>query len=71
VARPKSQDKRNAILGAATRLFAERGLAAADAVRLEKERAEQIGATLTISSEPGKGTKIIAVSPNKVETASS
>jgi len=36
-----------------------------------KERAEQIGATLTISSEPGKGTKIIAVSPNKVETASS
>ena len=36
-----------------------------------KERAELIGATLTISSEPGKGTKIIAVSPNKVETASS
>ena len=36
-----------------------------------KERAEQIGATLTISSELGKGTKIIAVSPNKVETASS
>src|SRR6266446_6150647 len=36
-----------------------------------KERAEQIGATLTISSEPGKGTKIIAVSPNKVETVSS
>jgi PAS domain S-box-containing protein len=36
-----------------------------------KERTEQIGATLTISSEPGKGTKVIAVSPNKVETASS
>jgi len=36
-----------------------------------KERAEQIGATLTISSEPGKGTKVIAVSPNKVKTASS
>ena len=36
-----------------------------------KERAEQIGATLTISSEPGKGTKVIAVSPNKVETANS
>jgi PAS domain S-box-containing protein len=36
-----------------------------------KERAEQIGATLTISSEPGKGTKVIAVSPNKVETVSS
>jgi len=29
MARPKSEDKRNAILGAATRLFAERGLAAA------------------------------------------
>jgi AcrR family transcriptional regulator len=29
VARPKSEDKRNAILDAATRLFAERGLAAA------------------------------------------
>jgi AcrR family transcriptional regulator len=29
VARPKSEDKRNAILNAATRLFAERGLAAA------------------------------------------
>ena len=29
MARPKSEDKRNAILDAATRLFAERGLAAA------------------------------------------
>ena len=29
MARPKSEDKRNAILEAATRLFAERGLAAA------------------------------------------
>jgi AcrR family transcriptional regulator len=29
VARPKSEDKRNVILEAATRLFAERGLAAA------------------------------------------
>jgi AcrR family transcriptional regulator len=29
VARPKSEDKRNAILDAATRLFAEHGLAAA------------------------------------------
>jgi signal transduction histidine kinase len=28
-----------------------------------KERAEQIGATLTVASEPGVGTKIIAVSP--------
>jgi len=34
-----------------------------------KERAEQIGATFTISSEPGKGTKVMAVSPNKAETA--
>ena len=29
MARPKSEDKRNAILDAATRLFAERGLTAA------------------------------------------
>jgi signal transduction histidine kinase len=28
-----------------------------------RERAEQIGATLTVASEPGVGTKIIAVSP--------
>lgn len=28
-----------------------------------KERAEQIGATLKISSEPGVGTKITAISP--------
>jgi signal transduction histidine kinase len=28
-----------------------------------KERAEQIGATLTVSSEPGAGTNIVAVSP--------
>src|SRR5262249_42120530 len=28
-----------------------------------KERAEQIGATLAITSEPGVGTTIIAVSP--------
>ena len=28
-----------------------------------KERADQIGATLSISSEPGEGTSIVAVSP--------
>jgi len=28
-----------------------------------KERADQIGAALTISSEPGRGTRIVAVSP--------
>jgi len=28
-----------------------------------KERADQIGATVNILSEPGKGTKITAVSP--------
>jgi AcrR family transcriptional regulator len=36
VARPKSQDKRNAILGAAMRLFAERGLAAAPTSEISK-----------------------------------
>jgi len=36
VARPKSQDKRNAILDAATRLFAERGLTAAPTSEISK-----------------------------------
>jgi AcrR family transcriptional regulator len=36
VARPKSGDKRNAILGAATRLFAERGLAASPTSEISK-----------------------------------
>jgi AcrR family transcriptional regulator len=36
VARPKSEDKRNAILEAATRLFAERGLAAAPTSEISK-----------------------------------
>jgi AcrR family transcriptional regulator len=36
VARPKSEDKRNAILGAATRLFAERGLTAAPTSEISK-----------------------------------
>jgi AcrR family transcriptional regulator len=36
VARPKSEDKRNAILDAATRLFAERGLAAAPTSEISK-----------------------------------
>jgi AcrR family transcriptional regulator len=37
VARPKSQDKRNAILNAATRLFAERGLTAAPTSEISKQ----------------------------------
>jgi len=36
VARPKSEDKRNAITDAATRLFAERGLAAAPTSEISK-----------------------------------
>jgi AcrR family transcriptional regulator len=36
VARPKSEDKRNAILDAATRLFAERGLAASPTSEISK-----------------------------------
>ena len=36
MARPKSEDKRNAILEAATRLFAERGLAAAPTSEISK-----------------------------------
>jgi hypothetical protein len=37
VARPKSEDKRNAILDAATRLFAERGLTAAPTSEISKQ----------------------------------
>jgi AcrR family transcriptional regulator len=37
VARPKSEDKRTAILEAATRLFAERGLAAAPTSEISKQ----------------------------------
>ncbi len=37
MARPKSQDKRNAILNAATRLFAERGLTAAPTSEISKQ----------------------------------
>lgn len=36
MARPKSEDRRNAILEAATRLFAERGLAAAPTSEISK-----------------------------------
>jgi AcrR family transcriptional regulator len=37
VARPKSEDKRNAILAAATRAFAERGLTAAPTSEISKQ----------------------------------
>src|ERR1700687_2827977 len=37
MARPKSEDKRNAILDAATRLFAERGLTAAPTSEMSKQ----------------------------------
>jgi AcrR family transcriptional regulator len=37
VARPKSEDKRNAVLDAATRLFAERGLTAAPTSQISKQ----------------------------------
>lgn len=37
MARPKSEDKRNAILDAATRLFAERGLAAAPTSEISRQ----------------------------------
>ncbi|HEY4763216.1 MAG TPA: TetR/AcrR family transcriptional regulator [Candidatus Sulfotelmatobacter sp.] len=45
MARPKSEDKRNAILGAATRAFAERGLTAAPTSEISK-RAGIAGGTL-------------------------
>jgi AcrR family transcriptional regulator len=47
VARPKSEDKRNAILAAATRLFAERGLTAAPTSEISKEAGVAEGTLFT------------------------
>src|SRR5260370_2948580 len=45
--RPKSEDKRNAILGAATRLFAERGLTAAPTSQISKQAGVAEGTLFT------------------------
>jgi AcrR family transcriptional regulator len=47
VARPKSEDKRNAILDAATRVFAERGLTAAPTSEISKEAGVAEGTLFT------------------------
>jgi AcrR family transcriptional regulator len=47
VARPKSEDKRNAILDAATRLFAERGLTAAPTSEISKRAGVAEGTLFT------------------------
>jgi AcrR family transcriptional regulator len=47
MARPKSEDKRNAILDAATRLFAERGLTAAPTSEISKEAGVAEGTLFT------------------------
>jgi AcrR family transcriptional regulator len=47
VARPKSEDKRNAILDAATGLFAERGLAAAPTSEISKRASVAEGTLFT------------------------
>src|SRR6202790_2527857 len=47
VARPKSEDKRNAILDAATRLFAERGLTAAPTSKISKQAGVAEGTLFT------------------------
>jgi AcrR family transcriptional regulator len=47
VARPKSEDKRNAILDAATRLFAERGLSAAPTSEISKQAGVAEGTLFT------------------------
>jgi len=47
VARPKSADKRNAILDAATRLFAERGLTAAPTSEISKQAGVAEGTLFT------------------------
>jgi AcrR family transcriptional regulator len=47
VSRPKSEDKRNAILDAATRLFAERGLTAAPTSEISKQAGVAEGTLFT------------------------
>jgi AcrR family transcriptional regulator len=47
MARPKSEDKRNAILDAATGLFAERGLAAAPTSKISKQAGVAEGTLFT------------------------
>ena len=47
MARPKSEDKRNAILEAATRLFAERGLSAAPTSEISKQAGVAEGTLFT------------------------
>jgi AcrR family transcriptional regulator len=47
VARPRSEDKRNAILDAATRLFAERGLTAAPTAEISKQAGVAEGTLFT------------------------
>src|SRR5467141_3247381 len=47
MARPKSEDKRNAILDAATRLFAERGLTAAPTSEISKQAGVAEGSLFT------------------------
>ena len=47
MARPKSEDKRNAILEAATRLFAERGLTAAPTSEISKHAGVAEGTLFT------------------------
>jgi len=47
MARPKSEDKRNAVLDAATRLFAERGLNAAPTSEISKQAGVAEGTLFT------------------------
>src|ERR1700679_1339609 len=47
MARPKSEDKRNSVLDAATRLFAERGLTAAPTSEISKQAGVAEGTLFT------------------------
>jgi AcrR family transcriptional regulator len=53
VARPKSEDKRNAILDAATRVFAERGLTAAPTSEISKQAGVAEGTLFTYFETKG------------------
>ena len=52
MARPKSEDKRNAILDAATRVFAESGLSAAPTSEISKQAGVAEGTLFTYLEVP-------------------
>ena len=61
--RPKSEDKRNAILDAATRLFAKRGLTAAPISEISKQAGVAEGTLFTYFKTKDDLVKVLTKSP--------